>query len=252
MIIKICDHHVLPRGLGVYKLVLSLPGEDNSSMACIQSGAKYVLLNVKSPNSCLDLSEGDNHSSTSPTVSVYHCARLTKIVIGFPPHDGPNQQVIDVFMLDYNVPIQPYSGSSFGWTMATITLNPHLDYTWGLTVHQKMTPGLLLGRSRTNGMLKTLRVHLARSGEYYVLVHGGIHFTFHPTCRIYVAGLYTNIDLSDYGNPSPGTPVTLWDQWEPGLNQLWLLQKVWGWGKQREPTANDPICTIWILICYAE
>ena len=77
-------------------------------------------------------------------------------------------------------------------------------------------------RSRTNGMSK-MRVLPARSGEH--LVYGGVRLTFHPR-RIYVPGLYINIDLSDNGNPNPGTPVTLWDQWEPGLNQLWHLQKV--------------------------
>lgn len=98
MWIKACDHHVLPWGLGIYKFILKLPGEDNSSMACIQPGAKYILLNVKSKDSCLDLSGGDHRSSTSPTVVfVYHCARLTQVVIGFPPHGGANQQVINIF-----------------------------------------------------------------------------------------------------------------------------------------------------------
>lgn len=62
-------------------------------------------------------------------------------------------------------------------------------------------------------------------------------FHVHP-CRICVPGLYINIDLSDHGNPNPGTPVTLWDEWEPGLNQLWLLQKVWGWRKQHAWTRD--------------
>ncbi|TFK61725.1 ricin B-like lectin [Pluteus cervinus] len=35
-----------------------------------------------------------------------------------------------------------------------------------------------------------------------------------------------NIDLSDHGNPAPGTPVTLWEQSEPGVNQTWFFEQV--------------------------
>ncbi|KAJ4485340.1 carbohydrate-binding module family 13 protein [Lentinula aciculospora] len=40
--------------------------------------------------------------------------------------------------------------------------------------------------------------------------------------RVYVPGAPTamNIDLSDHGNPTPGTLVTLWGKWE-GKNQTW-------------------------------
>ena len=33
------------------------------------------------------------------------------------------------------------------------------------------------------------------------------------------------VDLSDYGNAKPGTPVELWGRWD-GQNQLWRLQGI--------------------------
>ncbi|KAJ3922615.1 carbohydrate-binding module family 13 protein, partial [Lentinula edodes] len=46
--------------------------------------------------------------------------------------------------------------------------------------------------------------------------------------RIYVPGAPTalNIDLSDHGNPTPGTIVTLWGKWE-GKNQTWRFEQVY-------------------------
>ena len=35
-------------------------------------------------------------------------------------------------------------------------------------------------------------------------------------------GTNKNVDLSDHGNAAPGTPVTLWSQWD-GKNQVWKL-----------------------------
>jgi len=34
-----------------------------------------------------------------------------------------------------------------------------------------------------------------------------------------------NVDLSDHGNPAPGTPVTLWRCWK-GENQIWKFEQV--------------------------
>ncbi|KAF9646501.1 carbohydrate-binding module family 13 protein [Thelephora ganbajun] len=42
--------------------------------------------------------------------------------------------------------------------------------------------------------------------------------------RIVIPGTNQNVDLSDNGNPNPGTPVTLWDQWN-GENQVWRLEQ---------------------------
>ena len=70
-----------------------------SAMAHIRAGAKYILCNVRAPDSCLDLSGGDNRSSMSNVAFVYCFAQQTLAVIGFPPHNGPNQQVIVVCIL---------------------------------------------------------------------------------------------------------------------------------------------------------
>ncbi|KAJ3751171.1 carbohydrate-binding module family 13 protein [Lentinula detonsa] len=44
--------------------------------------------------------------------------------------------------------------------------------------------------------------------------------------RVYVPGASTatNIDLSDHGNATPGTIVTLWIKWE-GKNQTWRFEQ---------------------------
>ena len=34
-----------------------------------------------------------------------------------------------------------------------------------------------------------------------------------------------NLDLSDHGNPNPGTPITLWGKWEGGTNQTWHFEE---------------------------
>jgi len=43
------------------------------------------------------------------------------------------------------------------------------------------------------------------------------------TWRFYVQGTRFNLDLSDHGNPTPGTPITLWGKWA-GKNQTWRLE----------------------------
>ncbi|KIM60270.1 carbohydrate-binding module family 13 protein [Scleroderma citrinum Foug A] len=143
-------------------------------MACIQSGAPYILLNVKAPGSCLDLSGGDNRS-----------------IIGYPPHNGPNQQ----------------------WRFERLENGNYLI--------QSVGTGLYL---RIDGEpANDVRVVAGRDRyEWYVKDEPSTP----GSIRIYVPGRYINIDLSDHGNPDPGTPIALWDQWEPGQNQLWRLQQV--------------------------
>ncbi|GJE99688.1 carbohydrate-binding module family 13 protein [Phanerochaete sordida] len=43
--------------------------------------------------------------------------------------------------------------------------------------------------------------------------------------RLYLANTDYNIDLSDHGNPTPGTPCAIWSAWE-GRNQCWHLDEV--------------------------
>jgi len=41
--------------------------------------------------------------------------------------------------------------------------------------------------------------------------------------RFFVPNTQFVLDLADHGNPTPGTPVTLWTQWE-GTNQSWSVE----------------------------
>ncbi|KAA1473290.1 carbohydrate-binding module family 13 protein [Dentipellis sp. KUC8613] len=41
--------------------------------------------------------------------------------------------------------------------------------------------------------------------------------------RFFIPNTTYNIDLSDHGNPTPGTPVTLWGKWN-GRNQVWYVR----------------------------
>ncbi|RPD54586.1 ricin B-like lectin [Lentinus tigrinus ALCF2SS1-7] len=43
--------------------------------------------------------------------------------------------------------------------------------------------------------------------------------------RVFLAGTQYCLDLSDHGNPNPGTPVTLWKKWEGGTNQTWRFEE---------------------------
>ncbi|PIL34509.1 hypothetical protein GSI_03286 [Ganoderma sinense ZZ0214-1] len=45
------------------------------------------------------------------------------------------------------------------------------------------------------------------------------------TFRLFVPNTHYNLDLSDHGNPTPGTPVTLWGKWHPGKNQTWRFEE---------------------------
>ncbi|TFK61281.1 ricin B-like lectin [Pluteus cervinus] len=45
------------------------------------------------------------------------------------------------------------------------------------------------------------------------------------THRIFIPNTYYNLDLYNYGDPTPGTPVTLWWTWE-GLHQTWKFEQM--------------------------
>ncbi|KAI0660211.1 ricin B-like lectin [Cubamyces menziesii] len=45
------------------------------------------------------------------------------------------------------------------------------------------------------------------------------------TFRVFLKGTEYCLDLSDHGNPNPGTPVTLWKKWEGGTNQTWRFEE---------------------------
>jgi len=45
------------------------------------------------------------------------------------------------------------------------------------------------------------------------------------TIRICVPNTKHNVDLTDYGNSAPGTPIAIWGRWE-GTNQTWKFERV--------------------------
>ncbi|KAH9850962.1 ricin B-like lectin [Lenzites betulinus] len=45
------------------------------------------------------------------------------------------------------------------------------------------------------------------------------------TFVLLLEGTNYSLDLSDHGNPNPGTPVTLWEKWEGGANQTWRFEE---------------------------
>ncbi|KAH7886665.1 carbohydrate-binding module family 13 protein [Phlebopus sp. FC_14] len=140
-------------------------------MACIQSGDRYRLTNVKS-GTTLDLSGGDNRS-----------------IIGYQYHGGPNQ----------------------AWTFRR---------TGNLWIIESQ--GKYLTIDVDQGLRDGTQV-IAESGPFEWLVEDEPGFD--GVIRLLVPGTNFNIDLSDHGNPTPGTKVELWGKWD-GHNQLWKLDKV--------------------------
>ncbi|KIN98520.1 carbohydrate-binding module family 13 protein [Pisolithus tinctorius Marx 270] len=51
--------------------------------------------------------------------------------------------------------------------------------------------------------------------------------SFQQAIRLFVPGTNQNVNLSDHGNATPGTPVTLWGKWN-GNNQLWHIESIGG------------------------
>ncbi|KAH7925979.1 carbohydrate-binding module family 13 protein [Leucogyrophana mollusca] len=45
--------------------------------------------------------------------------------------------------------------------------------------------------------------------------------------RIFASGTQFNIDLSDHGNPTPGTEIVVWWKWN-GRNQCWRVEPIHG------------------------
>ncbi|PPR00762.1 hypothetical protein CVT24_000787 [Panaeolus cyanescens] len=42
--------------------------------------------------------------------------------------------------------------------------------------------------------------------------------------RVCVPNCKKDVDLSDHGNPAPGTPISVWGRWE-GQNQMWYFDQ---------------------------
>ncbi|KAL4072385.1 carbohydrate-binding module family 13 protein [Scleroderma yunnanense] len=140
-------------------------------MVWIRSGARHVLVNIKAQNSCLNLSGGDNHA-----------------IIGYPPHDGLNQQ----------------------WEFVRQQSGNYLIRSVGTGLYLRID-----GEPANDVMIVAGREPYEWYVQYERSLPGSI--------RLYVPGTKRNIDLSGQGNPNPGAPVTLWDAW-PGQHQLWRPQ----------------------------
>ncbi|KAF8151499.1 ricin B-like lectin [Crassisporium funariophilum] len=110
-------------------------------------------------------------------------------IIGFPRHGGPNQQWETIRTAD-------------GWHIKNVATGLYLSFE-------------------------------GQAGDGKKLVADQAPFLWHlwpdkkqtDAFRICVPNTKQNVDLSDHGNPNPGTPVTLWGTWE-GLNQVWLFERV--------------------------
>lgn len=50
------------------------------------------------------------------------------------------------------------------------------------------------------------------------------HCLLYVSSRISVPGTDKDMDLSDHGNTTPGTPVELWGRWV-AFNQVWYFEK---------------------------
>ncbi|KAI9566642.1 carbohydrate-binding module family 13 protein [Boletus coccyginus] len=141
-------------------------------MACIQSGHKYALINVKG-GTALDLSGGDNRS-----------------IIGFPYHGGPNQEWYfekagedHVFYIKSAESSQPkYLTSAGGLHDGQKVVVDDAPFPWCVE----------------------------DVGDRVIRISPESNRNF---C----------VDLSDYGNAKPGTPVELWGRWD-GDNQKWRLK----------------------------
>ena len=68
------------------------------------------------------------------------------------------------------------------------------------------------------------------SGMTNIEATGKLVYQDHSThlqssCRIFIRGSNANIDLSNYGDPADGVPITLWTKLS-GENQVWRLEQV--------------------------
>lgn len=60
---------------------------------------------------------------------------------------------------------------------------------------------------------------------------------FRQAIRLFVPGTNQNVDLSDYGNPAPGAPVTLWGKWQ-GEHQVWRVESIGGTHRGKAVTST--------------
>jgi len=92
-------------------------------------------------------------------------------------------------------------------------------------IHPTTVSKLLLSKPATQGsgtsdlMKRTATVGGESSSHRTINIRSQLNYS------IFVqGGCNQNVDLSDHGNATPGTPVTLWGHWS-GENQVWRFQE---------------------------
>ncbi|EGN97615.1 carbohydrate-binding module family 13 protein [Serpula lacrymans var. lacrymans S7.3] len=116
-----------------------------------------------------------------------------KSIIGYGFHSGPNQ----AWIFD--------QASDNGWTIKSVGSGKYLG------IEESPRDGLPV-------------VAVSERFEWYIFPDEEDMTVY----RIYVPNTPFNLDLSDHGNPTPGTTVTLWGKWN-GRNQCWRIDPVQQW-----------------------
>ncbi|KIK43193.1 carbohydrate-binding module family 13 protein [Suillus luteus UH-Slu-Lm8-n1] len=141
-------------------------------MARIQNQRAYSLKNCQG-GTAVDLSGDDNHS-----------------IIGYHPHDGPNQAWI--FQQD---------GDQNGWYIKSLRSGQYLG---------------IEGSAYSSGVV-AVAVSYPFKWDVRDSDIEGVH-----GIRILAHGTNYSLDLSGHGNPANYTKVQLWGSWA-GANQIWGL-----------------------------
>ncbi|KIM43944.1 carbohydrate-binding module family 13 protein [Hebeloma cylindrosporum] len=128
------------------------------------------------------------HNSKSKTVLDLNGSD-GRTIIGFPRHGGENQQWETIY----------HDG---GWHIKSVGTDKYLN----LESHPKDDVRLV-------AIQQPFLWHLWDDDRVANAI------------RICVPNTRQNVDLTDYGNPNPGTPVAIWGRWE-GENQTWKFEKV--------------------------
>ncbi|EAU83564.2 hypothetical protein CC1G_07937 [Coprinopsis cinerea okayama7 len=163
----------------------------------IQDGRTYAIRNIKS-GTVVEVAK-DNKSSASFLVSnrlgevVQHrhveLTMFVIIVVGNVLNSAPNQKWTT-------------NWTGKGWTLRSVASGQYLS----------------IAGPPANG---TKLVLSAAAFEWHIWhdeVYPGVY-------RIFVPYTTQNLDLYNYGDFAPGTPVTLWNRWE-GAHQLWDFDPV--------------------------
>ncbi|KAL1662849.1 hypothetical protein GGF50DRAFT_58061 [Schizophyllum commune] len=181
--------------------------------ASITSGQSYKITNSKG-GTVVDLSAGDNTS-----------------IIGWPYHEGSNQQVR---ILEHFI-VKP----SFVTDTDRLHLQWTLDWAGDGWNFRSLSTGKYIslgGADAANGarlvaVTDPFTWHIWTDEE----VEGAYrHLPYYSTIlsTIFVPDTHQNFDLYNHGDSTPGTPITTWYTWD-GEHQTWQFDE----GEQLWPTS---------------